>query len=62
MGKRVENAQKMRKTVKDTSSQTTDLQLALADVFESGLTQANSANEQITQLQLALVELYESTI
>ncbi len=42
--------------------QTTDLQLALADVFESGLTQAESANQQITELQLALVELYETTI
>ncbi len=42
-------------------TQVTELQLALVDVFESGLTQVNSANEQITQLQLALVELYEST-
>lgn len=43
-------------------SQTTDLQIALADVFEAGLTQTESANSQITELQLAIVELYESMI
>ena len=53
---------KLDETTEEQASQTTDLQIALTDVFEAGLTQAESANSQITELQLAIVELYESMI
>lgn len=53
---------KLDETAGQQASQTTDLQIALTDVFEAGLTQAESANSQITELQLAIVELYESMI
>lgn len=57
-----EYLKKISEEKEELENQTTDLQLALADVFEAGLTQAESANQQITELQLAIVELYEATL
>lgn len=42
--------------------QTTDLQLALVDVYEQALTVQQSNEQQITDLQLAVVELYEAML
>ena len=42
--------------------QTTDLQLALVDVYEQALTVQQSNEQQTTDLQLAVVELYEATL
>lgn len=42
--------------------QTTDLQLALVDVYEQALTTQQSNDQQTTDLQLAVVELYETIL
>ena len=42
--------------------QTTDLQLALVDVYEQALTVQQSNEQQTTDLQLAVVELYEAML
>lgn len=41
-------------------SQTTDLQLALIEVFEDSSTAKDDLNKQVTDLQLALIEVYET--
>lgn len=49
--------------IKESSEQqTTDLQLALVDVYEQALTVQQSNEQQTTDLQLAVVELYEAML